>query len=603
MAQLKQRTELLNQLTNAMKDKDSASPGACGYVGALPTPAPVLHYRNDPVMFFSKVAEALKVVRVGSLNLEPDRQVLVTGQIARLPEKNEMTHVRILFLHRMLPQGMAVTRTLTQKEPVEVFDVNGSRKYSIPMEFFTAVDCLRLLVAESTIETATRKHAERALRNITLLPGELWASAIDRLTLVFRAATVTPDRPALSEEEYFWQVITMERLQRLCDQAILLCCTGSEDISTFRLVLLQRGGQYTDILQRHPADMHAPGSPAMVARGTATRHCFYGFTDILKQNSQYYRHPVGGKSKSAGRQCDGNTEILPTAPGTGHVLPPDEANWDDVRLGQTGRRRGLQADYIDEGEHGDEQIAAYGGADSRQPDTTMAPSDGSASGYRRPRGDTPRGRRDSTSSGDNRGPRPGDTRRRDNHGSERSHFQDRATRQYTRPTPNTSETAAGATSDASRKRGAPWNGHGATEDNQDRRPRGPGNPTPSTSRNRRKAQLAADAPRPGDSTDSAISEYISRHRVCFSHAHGETCRRMAKRGQCPYSHADDPIPFNSYPRDTALAALMGDEDEVFYESNSTVLTLRLAEWAADARQRDAPIQEEQSSSDEDDEGD
>eukprot|EP00752_Nemacystus_decipiens_P016750 g14988.t1 len=193
--QLKHRTELLNQLANAMK-VSSTTPGT--YAGALHSPETNLNYKNDPVMFVRKIAEALKLVGMDSLYLKGDRQVWIEGQPARLPQRDSSTHLRILFLHRMLPPVMAVTRT----------------------------------------GTATRRIAMQSLNSISLLQGESWASALDRLAIVYRAATVTPDRPALSEEDYFWQVITTEALRDLCDRAILLCCPAPGQ-DTFSLQMQQ----------------------------------------------------------------------------------------------------------------------------------------------------------------------------------------------------------------------------------------------------------------------------------------------------------------------------------------------------------------------------
>eukprot|EP00752_Nemacystus_decipiens_P006264 g5648.t1 len=187
-----------------------------------------------------------------------------------------------------------LTSTVTQKiARVEVFNVNGGPKITIPVSCYTATDCLRVMVAEATPGTATKRNAQHALSNIRLLPGESWPSAIDRLIQVFRAATVSADRPALSEEEYFWMAIGAEDLQALCNRAILLCCQVSDDISTFRSVLMQRTGQNNATLQNYPVDVHALGSPAIVERGAAARRCFYGFATILGQNSIYYWNSVG----------------------------------------------------------------------------------------------------------------------------------------------------------------------------------------------------------------------------------------------------------------------------------------------------------------------
>eukprot|EP00752_Nemacystus_decipiens_P018216 g16345.t1 len=160
-----------------------------------------------------------------------------------------------------------------------------------------------------------------------------------------------------------------------------------------------------------------------------------------------------------------------------------------------------------------------------------------------------------------------------------------------RLTPSNSAVPAGATSGGSRKREAPRDAPGTTDERRDHRSRDTEGRKPSTTpRNRRRAQLPTDAPQPGTSSSADISDYISSHRVCFSHAHGETCQRVMKRGRCPYSHSEVPIPFNSYPRARDNAAAMGDENQLFYESNKTELALRLAAFTAATE--DAPPQDE-----------
>eukprot|EP00752_Nemacystus_decipiens_P016942 g15169.t1 len=83
---LKQCTELLNQLANAMKVSSTTS-GA--YAGALHSPETNLHYKNDPAMFVSKIAEALKLVGMGSLDLESDRQMQQMRTVHALDDFHE----------------------------------------------------------------------------------------------------------------------------------------------------------------------------------------------------------------------------------------------------------------------------------------------------------------------------------------------------------------------------------------------------------------------------------------------------------------------------------------------------------------------------------
>ncbi|CAB1112528.1 unnamed protein product [Ectocarpus sp. CCAP 1310/34] len=377
------------------------------------------------------------------------------------------------------------------------------------------------------------------------------------------------DRPALSEEDYFWQGIMAEALHNLCDRAIALCCPAAQDSTMFRGVFLQQHQQHVIVLQHHPADMHALGSPAMVARGAAARQCFYRFTDILTSEAKnYVSNPTPAAVHAMGTTRSNRR-------------PPQQDTY-SLQLQQLQTVQTLNAqeyeersadDYYDAD---DADFAAVGGSTATAP----LPSDDTADGRRRARGDTPYGkRRDSTPTGGLRRASLNDTRRSDNVGSNRSRFQDRATQPRSRLSQSISEASTDTASHGSRKREAPNDAPGATDD---------GRRSSTTSRSRRRAQLPAEAPRSGESSEIDISEYIARHRVCFSHARGEVCQRMTTRGRCPYSHAEEPIPFNSYPREPRVTAMVDDENTIFYESTSTVRALHLAALVEDVPPQDVP---------------
>lgn len=172
VGQFKQRAELVNQLLHAMGGAKSTE----GKVleGALTTPSRDLTFKNDPVLLVDKIADALKMVGMGALHLENDVVMLSGSRLVRLPQRDQHTHLRFQFLYRVLPKGMTLTKTLTRMKPIEVFNTNGGPKVLIPIESFTAADCLRLLVAEATLGSPTKRHARWALDNIRLQPGESW---------------------------------------------------------------------------------------------------------------------------------------------------------------------------------------------------------------------------------------------------------------------------------------------------------------------------------------------------------------------------------------------------------------------------------------------
>eukprot|EP00903_Cladosiphon_okamuranus_P017346 g15981.t1 len=182
IAQLKQRSELISQLSSTMPG--SNSPKGCKYEGPLPTNSSELSFKNDPVLFSDKISDALKIVGMGTLDLEQDTMVYLGGagaRWARRPLRNQTTHLRFQFLYRLLPQGMSVSKTVTTGGPVQAFDSNAGPEITISSDNFKATDCLRMLVAEATLGSATKQRALYALNNIRLRPGESWPSAIDRL--------------------------------------------------------------------------------------------------------------------------------------------------------------------------------------------------------------------------------------------------------------------------------------------------------------------------------------------------------------------------------------------------------------------------------------
>ena len=80
-------------------------------------------------------------------------------------------------------------------------------------------------------------------------------------------ASVLPDRPCLSEPDYFWMVITPEALHHLLARAIKLCLPAGLDKATFHARLVEVFEQKQMLFQQHPIDTHALGSAAMQTRG------------------------------------------------------------------------------------------------------------------------------------------------------------------------------------------------------------------------------------------------------------------------------------------------------------------------------------------------
>ena len=62
-----------------------------------------------------------------------------------------------------------------------------------------------------------------------------------------------------------------------------------------------------------------------------------------------------------------------------------------------------------------------------------------------------------------------------------------------------------------------------------------------------KAELPPEAPKP-DTSKSDIKQFILDNSVCFYHARDQQCPCMVAQGCCPYSNAQQPVPWGAYAR-------------------------------------------------------
>lgn len=147
----------------------------------------------------------------------------------------------------------------------------------------------------------------------------------------------------------------------------------------FRAVFLQQHQQHTAVLQRHPADMHALGSSAMVARGAATRRCFYGFTDILKDQAKRFQPTDKPTTASVNAMGTPRSYRLPAG--------QDTFSLQMQQLRTVHALDGRESDEQSMGEYyeaDDADLAAFGGSTA----AAAMPSNDTAYGRRRARGDT-----------------------------------------------------------------------------------------------------------------------------------------------------------------------------------------------------------------------
>eukprot|EP00752_Nemacystus_decipiens_P017539 g15718.t2 len=453
----------------------------------------------------------------GVVKLEKDVPTAAGAGNVMKPWPDSRTSLRFDIIHNMLPPTMAVTSAITNGQDVQVHNLNGGMAW-VQAHHLTLTDALRLLMAETARNGISGQHAQHALDNIRLRDGESWLTGLNRLVQLARAASLLPDRPYLSEEPYYWMVLTAENLYHLMNRAVALCFPVPTDRVAFHSYLVGAMVNTRATLQLHPIDSHALGSPQMAARGKICASCYHDFTRTLGQNACFYNHPTT-PSKGA------PVSALRTS---SRRLPPGE----DTFTRQTRTRRSAFAlrdddspdEWRDDDSHDEydtDEVAAYGNhGDHSSTSATRAPSD-----TRRPRTtdrDPSRHLRH-----DSRGAAASgvDQRKR-----ERQDPDNRDTRRYRRaPAQSTAPAARGPTQ-------AP--------------------------------RLAADAPAPhGD--PQVIEAYIKAQGVCFHHARGRQCRHMAQHHHCRYLHTADPIPFGTYPPPAHnLSAVDGYDENTLHAVDS-----------------------------------
>ena len=76
-----------------------------------------------------------------------------------------------------------------------------------------------------------------------------------------------------------------------------------------------------------------------------------------------------------------------------------------------------------------------------------------------------------------------------------------------------------------------------------------------------KADLPPEALKP-EASDSAIKQFILDNNVCFYHARGQQCPSMVNQGCCPYSHAQQPVPWGAYARVQRLRSPVRTKHEI-----------------------------------------
>lgn len=209
---------------------------------------------------------------------------------------------------------------------------------------------------------------------------------------------------------------------------------------------MQRMDNEKRALQGHPVDVHALGSPGMIARGKLTRACFQNFTDVLTRNAPHYRSPAA-KTKASSVQALGTRRS--------NRLPPGQDTY-SLQLHQTGEAYALDDEEPADLYADDEHLAAFPAAGARPAGRTMPSRDTAAGGGRRADG-----RRRGPATDDHRGYSREGQESRPTYRSDRREAAHPARRsERGRAEDNTATTQVGTT----RKREAPRETGGATDD-------------------------------------------------------------------------------------------------------------------------------------------
>ena len=375
-----------------------------------------------------------------------------------------------------------------------------------------------MFVSETTRHGVSASHAVHALDNMRLKDGESWITALHRLTQLARAASVDPDRPYLAEDPYYWRVLTAQALHHLMTRAVSLCFPQRIDQNTFHAHLVGVMENNRALLQQHPIDVHALGSPPMRLRGDLCKDCFRKFADTLGRNAAFF-HSTGSHPKGT---------AVSALQLSSRRLPPGE----DTFTHQS-RRPSPAVALLDDGA------------------TRMLPEDVGGS---------------TSDSGmeDNAAPVVA---------LEGARHRSRAVAAATPAASSDHRAHAVATTPpaSGRKRGrAPDTGAPGAGAMGSRRPRRTAwEPVTTRGRPSGDRRLPADAPAP-NADQKVIQDYIQSHRVCFNHARGLDCKYMDRDRQCQYLHTREPIPFGTYPRPprARVAAMETFDENLLYAAEA-----------------------------------
>ena len=182
--------------------------------------------RNNPVCFSDLITETFLQQAGGAIGLPSDSVTYhpQTGVEIVHPQADWLTLMRVETLLNFLPPGLATVTTFhsSRGQDMLVHDLRGGKRF-VPHHMVTVKDLLRLLVEEEWSKHSTKVAATRAFNNISILRRESWLVAAARFVQSYRASTVDPASPYVSEEAYFWSQLPVDQLDHLQTKIIELC--------------------------------------------------------------------------------------------------------------------------------------------------------------------------------------------------------------------------------------------------------------------------------------------------------------------------------------------------------------------------------------------
>ena len=244
-----------------------------------PSPGPLTE-PNCAVFLEEKLRSSFRTLESGVVRLEPDE--MVNGVWTTMPD--QYTPRRVELLSEFVHDHLATRDAMNSDEPVEVWSITGEvqRKQK---EDVTGTDWLRLLVREQALTSISKELALAALDAVSRQPNEAFAAAAARVVKTFRASFANPDRPCVSETQFFWRFVTESDMRILFNHLTDVLMPNPFERNGVSGLLLDHTQRISESLRKLRLEWHDPCSQVMVARGVETHRLYKTFAEILSARS------------------------------------------------------------------------------------------------------------------------------------------------------------------------------------------------------------------------------------------------------------------------------------------------------------------------------